>query len=264
MVLPEKPDKNWPMKSEQHFNEAKAHSDGDFVIKINPWAIFKVILVIVVLAGVFYLGRFSTTLSDDLGFLGFSKDSGATPTAATVKDSEQNNSVEDADLQPAESSEEEVVAEEVVEEPVELSANASESEPVANESSVEKEEVIVTTYNDVSLAIDGVLKQWKETWGKMTGIEYSIKNSEAGTIKPHHFIMIVEGYEDINKKFNVAYTSQSVKAGETLKDSSAITDGFAYSKINTGDLTNVRIVLQLYDSSNKLIAATNREVDLSG
>ena len=74
--------------------------------------------------------------------------------------------------------------------------------------------------------------------------------------------MIVEGYEDTEKKVPLSERSKSIYAGVTHESDVAIPNGFAYNQVTAGNLQNVQITIQLYDSSDKLIKATSKEVNL--
>ena len=128
------------------------------------------------------------------------------------------------------------------------------------------EKMIGEDYSKVTISLDGVYKDWKGTWGKIKGVKYTVTNNEEGTIKPHHFAMIVEGYEDGEKHFDVGIASQRMKSGQTLSDEAAVSGGFAYSPvaIPDGDLSKVRISLFLQDADSETIASVHQEVDLRG
>ena len=227
----------------------KRHSplDGEITIKLSPRRLLRGSLLILMLVVVFYAGRFSVGAADyqlpsfslpDVSGL-FSDDAG--PSGLVTAEVNKTNETE-------------VKLEELP--PVNDSAEQEEG----------PETFASAPYSKVALAVDDLYLDWKGTWGKIKGVSYTIKNNEAGTVKPHHFVMVVEGYDDIEKKFDVSYTSQKVKAGETLKDESAVSGGFAYSakQIPDGDLTKVRISLFLQDASNNLLAVVHKDVDLSG
>lgn len=230
----------------------KKHSslDGEITIKLSPRRLLRGSLLIMMLIAVFYVGRFSVgaaacqlpsfSLPDFSGL--FSSDDASPSGLATAEVNEtKETEVKLEELQPA---------------PVNGSAEQEES----------PETFASAPYSKVALAVDDIYLDWKGTWGKIKGLSYTVKNNEAGTVKPHHFVMVVEGYDDIEKKFDVSYTSQKVKAGETLKDEAAVSGGFAYSpkQIPDGDLTKVRISLFLQDASDNLIAVVHKDVDLSG
>jgi len=130
------------------------------------------------------------------------------------------------------------------------------------------EEPIITTYSRVSLSLEGINIEWKETWGKMTKISYKIVNKEAGTVQPSYFIMLVEGYDagenKIEKRIDLPKNSQSIKSMKAVSSVATIPGGFSYSQLETGDLTAVQITLQLYDSADVLITTVNKNMDLSG
>lgn len=137
--------------------------------------------------------------------------------------------------------------------------------PETNETAEEEEEVIITSYSKVSLAVKKAKIDWKGTWGKITHLDFTIKNNEAGTIKPSYFTMVVEGYgDDILTKVPLPTSSKSIPAKKSLSSTAVVPKGFSYNEITTGDLTKVELIIRLYDSSDKLITSFKKEFDLSG
>lgn len=242
--------------------------DSEYTIKLKPRMLIKTFVLVAIFVSVFYLGRFSTTsascgLSDVSDFFGgiFSASEKTSPSGTAVLD---NPVTETKPATPVASNTPEVTT------PTEPAADSSATtaavvaEPVAEESNEE----IITTYKKVAIAIEGVNKIWKEpgVWGRMTGIEYTIKNSELGTIKPAYFTMTVKGYDDMEKRFAVPYTSETVKAGQTLQDAAAIggsPSGFAFNKAQV-NLQRVEIKLMMFDAADKVMGLAVREIDLSG
>ncbi len=230
----------------------KRHSplDGEITIKLSPRRLLRGSLLILMLITAFYVGRFSVgnasyqlpnfSLPDFSGLFGSDDTSPSGLATAEVNETKETETV--------------------LQEPEAAPSNES-----AEQAPEGPETFASAPYSKVALSLDEVYLDWKGTWGKITGIAYTIKNNEVGSIKPHHFVMMVEGYDDIQKKFEVQYTSQKVKAGETWKDEASV-GGFAYSakQIPDGDLTKVRISLALYDASDKLIASHSRDVNLQG
>ncbi len=129
-------------------------------------------------------------------------------------------------------------------------------------------ETVVTTYGKVALALNNVLFDWKGDWGKITKIDYIIKNNEEGTIKPSYLIMLVEGYDTeetmIKKKISLPLSGQSLGAAGTYTQITNVPQGFAYNEITAGDLADVRIALSLYDASDKLMSSYSKGFDLRG
>lgn len=123
---------------------------------------------------------------------------------------------------------------------------------------------VITTYTRVALALDNVKKTWMETWGKITDIEYTIKNNEAGTVQVSYIIMNVEGYDDFQKKLVLPVSKQTLAAGVVQANSLKVPNGFAYNEITAGDLTNVKVTIIAFDSADKEVTRTTNEFNLKG
>ena len=138
----------------------------------------------------------------------------------------------------------------------------------ANASQAETTGTTITSYSKVAVALNDVVKEWKGTWGKITKMDYLIKNNEEGTIKPGYFIMLVEGYDNqenmIKKKIPLPLSAQTLKAGGSYSLIINVPNGFAYNQVTAGDLADVRITLNLYDASDKLMGSFNKGFDLRG
>src|SRR3989338_7369841 len=240
----------------------------EFTITLRPWKFVKGFLILVLLLGVFFAGRLSAGEGSVLPGLPdfstyFSSDSG--PSGLATGDTKEAEEPEAS----TEAAAEEVPAEPVVEENTTEETQLADDETTAlpaEETEDKPEKFVDEEYSQVSLSLDGVYKNWEGTWGKIKGVKYTITNNEKGTIKPHHFSMIVEGYEDGEKHFDVGIASQRVKSEQTLSDEAAVSGGFAYSAVTIpdGDLKKVRISLFLHDVNSETIASVHQEVDLSG
>jgi len=259
---------NWEPVNKESLNKDTAKNppaqntvNKEITIKVNPRKIGKGLLMVLLLLGVFFLGRLSVpgtfSTSSDFNLVGTTSSPG--PSSAATLEEVSQESVE--------------TVEEVVEEaPVVEVAAAEESSAPPEEAAAEavEEEPVITEYtNAVALAIDSVDVEWKETWGKIMSVTYTIKNGEAGAIKPHHFTMMVEGYsEDDIASFEVPYTSQKIGSTVSKLDSAIVynkeTKGFSYSPKQVVDLKEVEIKLFLWDGANNIIAQTKKNVDLSG
>ena len=265
-----------PQQPQVHKEKPKDQSSQpkqpkEITIKIRPWKMVKSLFIVVLLLAVFLAGRFSVG-ENSLALPSFSDyfDSDAGPSGLVTGDTK---GAEDLEASQVDASKEAAVEEPAIEEtaPVDRVSPATETVPAVEEVKAEETEqvpevVIDESYSKVTLSLDGVYKDWKGTWGKIIGVKYTIINNEAGTIKPHHFVMIVEGYDEIEKHFDVSYTSQKIKADQTLSDEAAVSGGFAYSavQIPDSDLTKVRISLFLLDADSETIASTVQDVNLQG
>lgn len=237
--------------------------DKEITITLKPWKLVRSLLVLVVLLSVFFAGRLSAgegSVFPDFSTY-FSSDSSPSglATGDTKEAEEQEASKEKAV--------EEVPAEESTTEetqPAESELAKDETSP-AEETEDKPEKFVDEGYSQVTLSLDGVYKDWKGTWGKIKGVKYTIVNNEVGTIKPHHFSMIVEGYEDGEKHFDVGIASQRLKSEQVVSDEAAVSGGFAYSPVTIpdSDLTKVRISLFLLDINGETMASVHQDVDLS-
>ena len=215
--------------------------DREVSFKINPAKIGKIGLVVIVLLAVFFLGRLSTNNFDLTGLA----------TGDVVEE------VKEIETPSTEIEEVKEVVEEVVpkEEPEEV---------IEEEIEKEEEEVIIDTYKNVKTQINEVKIDWQETWGKITQIRYSIINGEEGTILPAHFLVMVEGYKDAEKKAYLSEDLQKIKSGQIQSGLVTLEKPFNYNEITTGNLENVQVRIILFDVDNKPIASSQKEFNLNG
>jgi hypothetical protein len=243
-------------KSEEKRNEEKKHKESvlDREIRVNfkPRGLVKTFGWLVLLAVVFYVGQFTavmsctdTSLSDAVG-----------ATVAVLSDAEKQ--IETLQVEKAEGKEEDITSTTTTEVP----ATQKVAEP--KEDVAENSEPIITKYKKVAVAINEVKKDWKGTWGKITQITYTIKNNEAGTIKPAQLVMIVEGYDDFEKKIPLPASSKTLKAGKTVSSTVNVPSGFAYNEITAGNLANVKITVSLLDGDEKEMASFANDFNLNG
>ena len=247
------------LKKEQPVEQREPRMEREFTIRLNPKKMLKGFFVIALLLGVFFAGRLSVPGESLLGSTG---PSSAATTEKTSLDAQ------------------EVVQDESTQEPVENTSvetapaddNTTEAAP-ADTQDEPKDEPVVTTYDNVALTLTDVGVDWKDTWGKISSVTYSLKNDEDGTVKPDHFTMLVHGYPvDEPGQFEVPYTSESVKSHSSIQDSAIVyafggkTKGFSYSpsEPGIGDINSVEIKLFLWDKDNNLIGHSTLNADLSG
>jgi len=222
-------------------------------INFNPVKIAKILGVLLLLGAVFTLGRFSTNINLFGSADGVS--AAVTSDETNSPESAQMAEAENTEAAPAEGTTPETTAETVPE-----AVEEQTEEPV--------EEAVVTTYGGaVTLELGKFYTKdnygEEGIWGKISKFDYSIKNGAGGIIKPHHFLMMVEGYgDDFMKEVPVDFKSQSIASG-TYSYTAVIPDGFTYHKNTVGKLTEVTITLILYDGEKQVIDSKTKEVDLS-
>jgi hypothetical protein len=229
--------------------------DKSLTIKVTPSGILKFLAVMVIVCGIFVLGRWSTDLSMPFG---------GEPSAAVAIEVPDEDAAE-VTVEPVE---EEVVEETPVEEEPPAEEEVEEEpaeEEVEEEPEEEKEEPIITEYDNVKIELTQIYKKWHDTWGKIIGIEYKIINGEVGTIKPGHIKFLVEGYDaDRAKEIVLVGDSREIRSGKTVVGEGTVPNGFSYRESATGDLSNVRISLMLYDYKDKFVVSFHKEVNLNG
>ena len=264
-----------PVKS--HKKHHQSVLDEEFDIKFKPRQILKYLIIILLFTVIFFVGRFSVgdctiveqsdtvdivddlaTESTDPSFS--NKVSGFFTSLFSGSEESNSETIVKTDSITTESDEITAAVTNNTTKPAE-EVNEEETTPVEEDDP--EDEVIITKYSKVGLAIKDVKFDWKGTWGKMTHISYTIKNSEEGIIKPDYFIMTVEGYSDIEKNIPLPATSKKIPAKSLASSSAIIPKGFAYSELSAGDLTNVEIILTLYDADNKLMTTYKKAVDIS-
>lgn len=244
----------------------KSPEEKEITIKLHPWKVIKILSFIFLFVGIFFLGRVSTDL--DLAMATSLAVDGADEVVVPENETEveleaeaeTDEGIED-DVGPPVEAEEVVDAEELDEE---AGSEIAEAE-VAEEVQVAAEEKVVTSYNKkTKVDIKSVYKRWHDTWGKMTGFVVDVTNNEPGTIKIDRVVLIVEGYPELKKELNIAPALLSIKQGETINDELVIPNGFAYAKVNAGELSNVEIMLELWDKEDELILRHRQEMNLQG
>jgi len=246
-------------------------------ISLSAGGVLKFLGVLLIISGVFFLGR----LSSDIG-LPFS---GGQPSAAatTVQgdagaevvvqpETSETTEVDTGAVDQQETQGEvdsgaettattEITAQSDTTETSSDTVDTTETAPTEEEP---KDEPIITDYNNVQIDLTNVYKQWHDTWGKIIGLEYKITNGEAGTVKLDHIVMMVEGYDnDRVKEMVLSGATREIMSGKVTMGDSAVPDGFSYVEATAGDLSSVTITLLLYDGNDKLVDSLHKEVDLS-
>jgi len=236
--------------------EKKKMLDKEMSIKINPRGFLKFCAIMVVLMLVFFAGRFSTgtiEISEDNGswLTGFGSwltgsFSGVDSVDAITKDTETVEKV---------NADEPVIKEEPKVIPTEV--------PKVKETSDEPE-IIITKYAGSQLILNNVKVDWKDTWGKIIQLDYTIINGEDGTIKPSYIGFKVEGYGEFEKKMPLPTSGKTVKKDQRFEAITNVPKGFAYKESTTGDLGSVNVIANLYDANDNVIGTSISDFSLKG
>ena len=236
--------------------EKKKMLDKEMSIKINPRGFLKFCAIMVVLMLVFFAGRFSTgtiEISEDNGswLTGFGSwltgsFSGVDSVDAITKDTETVEKVNADEL---------VIKEEPKVIPTEV--------PKVKETSDEPE-IIITKYAGSQLILNNVKVDWKDTWGKIIQLDYTIINGEDGTIKPSYIGFKVEGYGEFEKKMPLPTSGKTVKKDQRFEAITNVPKGFAYKESTTGDLGSVNVIANLYDANDNVIGTSISDFSLKG
>ncbi len=237
--------------------------EKEIVIRIRPRGVLKAFLLVLILFSTFYLGRFSVQPPD------FPNLFGGLSGAASVDDQVSLEGAKAVPLaQPSAAVEkvaEKVVASTTPTAAATVTEKVSESTDTVQDAAESGADVgpVLTSYSGkAALAIEGVKTVWKDTYGKITDVTYTLKNNEAGAVKGAYFNLLVEGYDDYAKKLLIPLSQQIVAAGESKTNTVKVQYGFAYSKVSVPDLSNVKITLILYDESGKQINSASKQVNL--
>jgi len=250
--------------------------DQEINIRLRPRLIVKGLLILAFLAIIFFAGRWSIDAPDiELTSL---KTTGLFNNAATEK--AETPVATTADVEKTEPKADPVV-EKTTDSPTTAATTTpppTETKPATTTSTTNtsptettapaSNEKIITKYSKVALAISNVkveIKGKDPTWGKIASIEYTIKNTEEGTVKPD-YIMIsqLEGYDnDYNKKIPLPTSAKTIGAGKTITSSITVPNGFTYSEATAGKVDDVTISFVLFDEKGTAIASYSKGYDLS-
>ncbi len=266
-------------QSTKHSTQQSALDDSvTLKLTISPRKLLKWGIVILILICVFFLGRFSMGSSDcTIGDVQEAEVAVADSVTGAVVDA--NVDLDDGAISKVSGffkslfSGSGATGSSIIENNATITTGVLETEEAVVEETTEEEAVVevvedvepvVTTYNKVAVSLGDVLIDWKGTWGKIKSFQYTIKNNEAGTIQPDHFVMLVEGYDDFEKVVPLPKSSQNLVAGVTASSYATIPSGFSYSELSAGDLSNVDVTIIMYDPSSVEMAQVKKTIDLNG
>jgi preprotein translocase subunit Sec61beta len=227
-----------PVKEIRNFSKER-----EIKLKVNPGKIGKIGLFVIIILAVFFLGRFSANNFELTGLV-------TSDTVETPKDvAEEETPTEEAvvEEEPAEEVEPEVVEEE------------------PKKAKDKSDEVVIDTYKNTKITVHSVEVDWKETWGKIIAMEYTIENGEEGAIEPGHFLVMVEGYKDIEKRASLPENLQKISSGESQTGKLLLDKPFNYNQIAAGNLETVMVRFILFNNdeeTRKPIASFQEEFNL--
>ena len=248
----------------EEMNKEGSLKEKEIIIKVNPMKILKIFLFILLLVVVFYAGRFSVTGLNWGSFVGGDGVTAEVTSEEPVVEVVAEEIIEEA-AEEANNTTEEETTEETTNTTEETTNTTEETTNTTEEVAVEEEaedEVVVTTYKKVTMDIVEPYTKWYGTWGKVTGLKVTIKNSESGTVKPFDGLMLMEGYGDFSKNIVLPIKLKSLKAGETATADVTVTDGFSYNPNTAGNLEDVKITLSIYDEEDRVVAQDIKKVNL--
>ncbi|MBT4539733.1 hypothetical protein HOC32_05585 [Candidatus Woesearchaeota archaeon] len=222
----------------------------EYVFTFHPRKLLKFSFLIILLMAVFFVGRVTAPIDGGDSFLtGLFVSDGVDEPAEIEIDAEIEETLVDEPVVAEETTTDELTAAAVIEE-------EPEEEVV--------EQKVVTTYTNTKVTVDDLYIDWKETWGKITGVDFTITNGESGIVKPNYVEISLEAYEDRLVTSVLKTTYSSINGGENMSGDVAISGGYSYSSANVDDLSNAVIVFSVFDSSGKLIATQRKAMDLNG
>lgn len=240
---------NNPRNDNNNTNDNKGRAlDRQITLSLSPRKTLKALFFIFLFAVIFFAGKFS----GDLG--GFTDSISGLFVGVDSADEKILPEAEVAEVAP--------VQENVT--PTQDTVPEEAAAPPEEEGEDIDSQDLITSYNRVSIALEDKTIQWKETWGKITAVEITIKNSELGRIEPARLVMAVEGYDDFDKEIPLPATLKKIGSTNTLRAKLFVPNGFAYNEVSTGSLGDVMITLSLFDDFGKLMARTQKPMNLQG
>ena len=275
----------WDTTTKDEKHGPKSLMDKEVTIKLNPRKALKFGLCFIVLLGVFFLGRCTAGESSSgssleaaapvvessessFSFAGFfsglfEEDGSDTEKPASTQGTNSNGSTtEGTGTTTAATTADSDAASGTAADTDDSDTDSATADAAATTSATDEE--IVTTYTKVDLAMGSVKFIWKGTWGKVTDVEYTLTNGEAGTIEADHFLLLVEGYDDFEKKIPIPLSKQKIKANTKLTTLAKVPNGFAYNAVSAGELSAVTVTLILVDPTGKTIDQVVKDVSLQG
>jgi len=248
----------------------------EITIKLNPRNVAKVGIIALLIIIAFFVGRLSVADIDSSdtsfnfsklvpSFLKSSSNDGANGAAVSDIDSTDTNentstTSDDSANNASEETSDTTAEDTTVEDTTVEDESTTDTEETAT--TTDDDETVVTTYNNVDFSVKNVGIDWKGTWGKITRLDYRIQNTESGIIKPEYITMILEGYDDYEKKITLPLSSRTIKSGIIISTSVAVV--YSYSETETGDLATVTATFSLYDAGDKLIDTYVGSFNLQG
>jgi len=241
-------DKTTPMPK-----EAKSNStEREIVIRISPRRALKLLMVVLILVSTFYLGRLSADPSE-INLSGFS--------IASLFAKDNNSSAKKAT--PSVAKVEAVAPATTTETMQETAVEAVSADAPADAVAVPADSTeYATKYGKQVAAIEEVKTTWLGTWGKITDVTYTVKNDDPQPIKASYLKLMVEGYDDYEKKVTIPVSLQVVEGSSKKQVTVKVPQGFAYNPTTAGDLNGVTVTVALYDGADAGISTVTKEVAL--
>lgn len=223
----------------------------EYTFTVKPKKAIHLLLVLLLLTVVFLAGRFTAPMDDgQMLITGLFVHEG---TAAEPEEGVTEAEVEEISAEPE-------VKETAAKVPAEAAPPAEPVKEVVKEEP-QKDEPVVTTYAHVNVALEKVYVDWHDGWGKIKGVEFSLLNNEAGTVKPNYIEISLPDYEDRIKQSEMKDTQMTVTSGETLLADVAIDGGYSYSN-TVVDTQNAMFTLAVFDAQGNLMASLHQAVNL--
>lgn len=252
-------------------HNAPSALDREIDIKIRPRYIVLGVIILIIALLIFFAGRWSTEdyeISLPQFNLSHTFSSLSSPSPKTISEPKIEEPKVEA-TPPPEVKEEPKPEPKVEEEPTptpEINTTVAPpavEQPPAVAPSNETEEII-TKYSKVTIAISNVNFDWKDTWGKITQVSYTIKNLETGPIRIAYFTMIVKGYDDTPKKLTLPLSLHKIDAGTQISGGLNVPQGLAYSDVTISDLSNAEITFVLFDEKDAPVASFKKGFNIKG
>ena len=239
-----------PAVPNKKLSEKSPAKQVNISFNVDSKKMLKGLLLVSLLVLTFFAGRFTS--------LGFGNEESVSGLATAEQEVVAEESPAVAENLVAE--EETAVSEEVT---------VVEENKTVEEVVEEKEEELITSYSKVALSLDEIESQLKSAadekprWGTITKVKYTIKNNENGKIMPKYLVIMAPANKDYEKDVRVSEEMEELSSTEKASEWGVLESPFSFNEKTVGNLEKVKLIVQLFDYDDKVMASFSGTFDLS-